>query len=845
MLALLSESALRSLLLGGVVWIGLHLLRVRNPHVQMTSWVMVLLASLSMPVLMHWATVTITLHPSAPESLWPASNLGPSQGPMLAPLDAQLPSEAGASGVVRGEPRAWVDAWAVATAVYSCVAGVLLLRLLVGLHLTWRLVRAAIPIREPWAAGADVRVSDAIGGPVAFGSTILLPPHYADWDLPKRRAVLAHEGAHIAHGDFYVLLVASLNRAVFWFSPFAWWHLGRLAELAEIISDARAIEVLQDRVSYAEILLDLMRQARQVPAGLEMARACTVRARVERILGAAAIPVKAGWRRRSWTAAIIAPIVIISAGSIAYRTEPSPALSNEDGADSTMATRKPQRVDFYALGPASIFAVFREGDDLFGQLTWQRKTRLAAEPDGSYSYRSAAGQITLAVNDQLPPELTLRQNGHDLRAVRIAQMSDPGIEADAGALDSYIGWYELSPSRVLAVTRDGDRVRVQATGQPRFAIAARGADAFAGSRDELVVFLRGDQAKVTRLLFQDPISGARVAPRITAAEAKTIEDEFARRISAVPDRFRDQIPTPGSKDAILRGIEDLRRGNPNYDRMSASLAANIRRQATQLQGSLKAFGPVESIFFRGVGPGGYDVYGVKFANGSAEFRLSLTVDGKVDDVLFRPDGNDAPGGIVACSEERGLKSHGETSPIKLFFYNDSGGDISLYKLDTEGNRAVQGMIGDNISTSVLTYVDSPLVVADAFGQCLQIVLPGQRTRYLTVESSPRGIRSEQTARRFAPLPGSEEMLRQYIDALGRGEPNYARMTAEVAAQTRAQLPMEQAIVSRLGALRAVSFRGVTAAGNDIYMAHFANGTAEWRIGLVKDGMIGRIALGPQ
>jgi hypothetical protein len=43
----------------------------------------------------------------------------------------------------------------------------------------------------------------------------------------------------------------------------------------------------------------------------------------------------------------------------------------------------------------------------------------------------------------------------------------------------------------------------------------------------------------------------------------------------------------------------------------------------------------------------------------------------------------------------------------------------------------------------------------------------------------------------------------------------------------------------------VSFRGVTSMGSDIYMVHFANGTAEWRIGLVKDGTIGRIALGPQ
>jgi len=70
------------------------------------------------------------------------------------------------------------------------------------------------------------------------------------WDLPKRQAVLAHEGAHVANRDFHVLLLASLNRAVFWFSPFAWWQHVRLAELAEIISDARALEVFEDRLSY-------------------------------------------------------------------------------------------------------------------------------------------------------------------------------------------------------------------------------------------------------------------------------------------------------------------------------------------------------------------------------------------------------------------------------------------------------------------------------------------------------------------------------------------------------------------------------------------------------------------
>ena len=716
-----------------------------------------------------------------------------------------------------------------------------------GIYLTWRLVRSAQPIVEPWTAGANVRVSDVISGPVTFGSTILLPPQYIEWDLVKRQAVLAHEGAHVAHGDFYVLLLASLNRAVFWFSPLAWWQLIRLAELAEIISDARALEVVEDKLSYAEILLDLVQHVRQAPAGLEMARACTVRTRVERILDDAAAPAKTAWQKRIWTAAVIAPIVIVAAGSIAHITPPESTLVIEGERDTAPAARKPQRIDFYSVNPTSIFAVFREGDDLFAQLTWQRKLRLSVERDGTYSYPASAGQISFAVGDgPQPPELILRQNGRDLHAARIAEMSSQDIAVDARLLDSYVGWYELSPYRVLTVARDGDRLHVQETGRSKFQVTADGADAFSGNHDDLVVFQRDGEAKVMQVLLQEPTSGARLAPRIDAVRAKMIEAEFARRIAQASDRFREQTPAPGSKEAILRGIEDMQRGAPSYDRMSAPLAAKVRRQAAEMQSMFKALGAVESIFFRGVGPGGYDIYGVKFSRGFAEVRLLLQADGKAEDVIVRPDGDGAPGRVVACAEEAGLKLRGDTAPIRVVLYNGSGGDIQLYKLGAEGKRTLHGTIGDNMSSSIETHVDSPWVIADASGQCLEILLPGQRTRYHTVEGAPAVGQPEGLSprTRTAPLAGSEEMLRQYIEAVGRGKPNYDRMTAEVAAQTRQNLALDQAIVSRLGAVRGMSFRGVNYFGNDMYMVQFANGSAEWRIGLVKDGMIGRITLGP-
>ena len=844
MLAILAESALRSLLLGGVVWAGLNLFRVRNPHMHMTAWAMVLLASLSMPLLMHWTTVTVTvdaLPVPAAEHFWPA---GPSGSPSQEPLHGMLPAAQGTAAAARSAPVQALNWLALATMVYALVAGLLLSRLAVGLYLTWRLARAAKPMREPWTADWSVRVSSVIAGPVTFGSTILLPPQCFDWDVRKRQAVLAHEGAHVANRDFYLLLLASFNRSVFWFSPFAWWHLTRLAELAEIISDATALEVVEDRLSYAEILLDLVQHVRRAPAGIEMARACTVRSRVERILEATAAPAKLGWGKRIGTAAVILPVVIVSAGSIAYRAAPVSSPAQEHSAVPVTAMRKPQSVTFYSLGRASIFTVSQEGDELFGQASGQRKLRLAAADDGSYLYPASDGPILVDVSrERRPAGPVLRQNGHDISAIKVAELSSQSVEADAGLLDSYVGAYHLGLGRVLTITREGERLSAQETGRPKFEIAAHGVDAFVGTQDDLVVFLRDAQAKVTQVLLHEPVYGARLAPRVGAARAKAIEEDYSRRIAAAPDRFRYQTPLQGSKEAILRGIDDLQRGAPTYERMSTPLAVNIRRQASELQAMFKVFGAVESIFFRGVSPGGYDIYGVKFTNGVAEFRILLGVDDKVDDVIFRPDGNNKPGSIVACSEEGRLRATTETAPIKVLIYNGSGSNLQIFKLDAEGKRSAFGTIGEEVTFPVTTYVDSPWVIADGAGKCLEIVLPGQQTRFHTVEASGRP--GGTVLPRTVPLAGSEATLRQYIEAMGRGAPDYERMTSEVAAQTRQQLPFNQAILSRLGALRAMSFRGVSALGSDIYIAQFANGSAEWRIGLLKDGTIGRIALGPQ
>ncbi|BAM90222.1 hypothetical protein S58_42360 [Bradyrhizobium oligotrophicum S58] len=839
MLAVLAEAALRTVLLGSVVGLGLWLCRVRHPQLQMTAWLVVLLASLAMPLAMHWTTVTITVQPATAPAGPPVWL--PDEAVLSAATPAPLPANAADARVRPSEAATTVTPLMVATLVYLAVAGFLLLRLAIGMILTWRLVRNA----EPLPGSPKLRLSAAIASPVTIGSTILVPAQWRSWDAKKQAAVLAHEASHIANGDFHVLVLAAVNRALFWFSPFAWWHHRRLAELAEMISDSSAIAALDDRVSYAEILLDIVQAPRRRMVALEMARPSTVLARIERILSEASVLPKIAPARRVALAVLVMPLAVLSGLAVTTRTQLASAKAVPGPSELNSPTLRAEHIAFYAAGARGVFAVSRQGDALYGQLTGQRRLRLASAEPGHYSYGDNAGLLSFVLDEPAPRELVLHQLDRDLQAARITEFAPCDAQMETPAGDDYAGWYELNANRVLTVGAASGGLQLSETGRGSFNVTADCADSFAGKSDDLVLFLRDGKGKVNRLLLQDPLLGARVARRIDENRAKVIEETFARRIAEVPERFREQVPTPGSRDAVLRGIADLRRGEPNYALMSSSLAANIRQHATWLQTTFRTLGDVETIFFRGVGSGGYDIYGVKFANGTAEFRVLMASDGKADDVIFRPDGNQAPGEVLDCASEASLRARPDATPIRLTVYNASRQEVQLHRLDDHGHRIAHAAVGDDLSSSFTTEIGSPWVVADASGRCLEIIMPGRRTRFHTVEAAGPGAAADRFGeRRSAPLPDSEAKLRSYIETIVRGEPDYAHMTAEVAAYTRQQLSMNRAILSRLGDIRAFSFRGVTALDSDIYMVHFVNGTAEWRIGLARNGSIGRIALGP-
>jgi hypothetical protein len=126
------------------------------------------------------------------------------------------------------------------------------------------------------------------------------------------------------------------------------------------------------------------------------------------------------------------------------------------------------------------------------------------------------------------------------------------------------------------------------------------------------------------------------AKRLDDAEAKRMTDEAAAKAELVAKRFKEQKPAQGSEAVLRRAIEELRLGQPDYSQMTAAFAGVTRQQLPDLKSTVGEFGPVQSVTFKGVGPGGFDIYEVKFQNGLTEFRIGLTPDGKIEGIGFRP-----------------------------------------------------------------------------------------------------------------------------------------------------------------------------------------------------------------
>jgi len=133
----------------------------------------------------------------------------------------------------------------------------------------------------------------------------------------------------------------------------------------------------------------------------------------------------------------------------------------------------------YQLAPNFILTITREGDQLFAQATGQPKVQIYPESERDFFLKVVDAQITFETDSKgQATGLVLHQNGANMPAKRLEAGAAPAnppnqhkeVAVDPKLFDGYVGQYQLAPNFILTITREGDQLFAQATGQPKVQI---------------------------------------------------------------------------------------------------------------------------------------------------------------------------------------------------------------------------------------------------------------------------------------------------------------------------------------------------------------------------------------
>jgi TonB family protein len=215
----------------------------------------------------------------------PAWSLRLSRPPAVEADAARVVVEAETAGakeaaVVHAQVPAWPWLHALlATWAAGSVAGVL--GLAGGLARLLRLRRRAERVGDPrWLA-----LAAAVAKRYGIRRRIVLPRAAMQWDGDRAEAVLAHELAHVARGDWATQLVAELARAALWWHPLIWVLASRLRRESELACDDRVLDSRIPAADYAAHLLAIARTCRVASlSALPMARLSTLERRIAAML---------------------------------------------------------------------------------------------------------------------------------------------------------------------------------------------------------------------------------------------------------------------------------------------------------------------------------------------------------------------------------------------------------------------------------------------------------------------------------------------------------------------------------------------------------------------------------
>jgi hypothetical protein len=148
-----------------------------------------------------------------------------------------------------------------------------------------------------------------------------------------------------------------------------------------------------------------------------------------------------------------------------------------------------------------IMTITKEGNHLYAELGGQPRFEIFPKSDTEFFWKVVDAPVTF-VKDKSGKVVKAvhHQNGTVINAPRLEDLQEAKV--DPASYDAIVGKYDYGEgTSILTVTREGDHLFAQLTGQPKFEIfPASPSKFFWKVADAQVEFVKNDQGKVTKAI---------------------------------------------------------------------------------------------------------------------------------------------------------------------------------------------------------------------------------------------------------------------------------------------------------------------------------------------------------
>jgi len=467
-----------------------------------------------------------------------------------------------------------------------------------------------------------------------FRPIILLPEGIEEQLSPaEMNTIMAHELCHWRRRDNLLAAVHMLVEALFWFFPLVWWLGARLNAERERACDESVLAAGGDPAIYAEGILKVCRLYLQSPlacaAGVSGAG---LKQRMDVIMENRFL-VRLNVLKKSLLASCAATAVIAPLSLGLLTAPPAPAVAQTADAPhpGTGSALRRQIEGWERKQP-----VLEDLTPTMVTVTKQQQSTIQTLIDGWGSLKS----ITFKENGPGGGDVYLVEFQHGssvwtvqpLQGGKIPGMLFQPVEkrTDKGP----------SPGVEAAVRRNYEGLL---KGAPAYDIMGQGLIAVTNQQ---LADLKQDAKNLGTL---KTLTFTKINAQGWDVYAATFDHGTSTwRVRPLADGklngiLWSDVHVPGApahlgtEASLRRYIDSLEKGQPNYEEMAPALAAVVKLQLPELLSSIKTWGALESIAFKGGGTRGMDVYEVTFEHGKVEWNIApLTSDGKVERRGFRP-----------------------------------------------------------------------------------------------------------------------------------------------------------------------------------------------------------------